>query len=243
MTVVLVHGNPETDAIWDPLVDALERKDVVRLSPPGFGAPLNDGFPATYLAYRDWLETQLEGVDEPIDLVGHDWGGGHVVNAMMHRPELVRSWASDAVGLFDPEYVWHDLAQVWQTPGEGEQLVNTMLGGTVEDRAGQMAALGIPIDIATSIATAQGPEMGRAILSLYRSARQPAMGAHWRMLQRGRGFPYLPPRTPTSAPTNCAAGPRTGPAHTQRCSKTSDIGGWCRTRRAARRLSAASGTR
>ncbi len=42
MTVVLVHGNPETDAIWGPLVDALGRDDVVRLSPPGFGAPLPD---------------------------------------------------------------------------------------------------------------------------------------------------------------------------------------------------------
>jgi len=191
MTVVLVHGNPETDAIWDPLVDALEREDVVRLSPPGFGAPLDDGFPATYLAYRDWLETQLESLDEPIDLVGHDWGGGHAVNAMMHRPELVRSWASDAVGLFDPEYIWHDLAQVWQTPGEGEQLVDTMLGGAVEDRAAQMAALGIPMDIATSIAAAQGPEMGRAILSLYRSARQPAMVEAGRALQKAAARPGL----------------------------------------------------
>ena len=128
MTVVLVHGNPETDAIWGPLVDALGRDDVVRLSPPGFGTPLPDDFAATYLAYRDWLEDELEGMDEPVDLVGHDWGGGHVVNAMMHRPELVRSWASDAVGLFDPDYVWHDLAQVWQTPGEGEELVKPCSG-------------------------------------------------------------------------------------------------------------------
>jgi pimeloyl-ACP methyl ester carboxylesterase len=81
MTVVLVHGNPETDAIWGPLVDALERTDVVRLSPPGFGAPLPNDFPATYLAYRDWLEGELEKIDDPIDLVGHDSGGGHVVNA------------------------------------------------------------------------------------------------------------------------------------------------------------------
>src|ERR1700739_4579775 len=29
--------------------------------PPGFGAPLPDGFPATQLAYRDWLEDELEG--------------------------------------------------------------------------------------------------------------------------------------------------------------------------------------
>jgi len=191
MTVVLVHGNPETDAIWGPLVDALGREDVVCLSPPGFGAPLPEAFSGTYLAYRDWLEDELEGIDEPVDLVGHDWGGGHVVNVMMHRPELARSWASDVVGLFDPDYVWHDLAQVWQTPSEGEQLVNELLGGTVQDRAERMATLGIPLDIATSIAPAQGPEMGRAILLLYRSARQPAMAEAGRALAKAAARPGL----------------------------------------------------
>jgi pimeloyl-ACP methyl ester carboxylesterase len=191
MTVVLVHGNPETDAIWGPLVEVLGRDDVMRLSPPGFGAPLPDGFPATYLAYRDWLEGELEGIAAPVDLVGHDWGGGHVVNVAMHRPELVRSWASDVLGLFHPDYVWHDLAQVWQTAGDGEQLVDTMLGGTIQDRAAQMAALGIPTDIATSIAAAQGPEMGRAILLLYRSARQPAMAEAGRALENATARPGL----------------------------------------------------
>jgi pimeloyl-ACP methyl ester carboxylesterase len=187
----LVHGNPETDAIWGPLVDALGRNDVVRLSPPGFGAPLPDDFPATFIAYRDWLEGELENIGEPVDLVGHDWGGGHVVNVVMHRPELVRSWASDVIGLFDPDYVWHDLAQVWQTPGDGEQLVDTMLGGTVADRAAQLAALDIPIDIATSIAEGQDPEMGRAILLLYRSARQPAIAEAGRLLENAAARPGL----------------------------------------------------
>lgn len=191
MTIVLVHGNPETDAIWDPLVDALGRTDVVRLSPPGFGSRLPDDFPATYVAYRDWLEGELEGISEPIDLVGHDWGGGHVVNVVTHRPQLVRSWASDVAGIFDPDYVWHDLAQVWQTAGDGEQLVDTMLGGTVEDRAARMASLGIPSDIATSIAAAQGPEMGRAILLLYRSAHQPAMAEAGRALENAADRPGL----------------------------------------------------
>ena len=191
MTVVLVHGNPETEAIWGPLVDALGREDVILLSPPGFGAPLPDDFPATYLAYRDWLEGELERIDEPVDVVGHDWGGGHVVNVAMHRPELVRSWASDVIGLFDPDYVWHDLAQVWQTPGDGEQLVDTMLGGTVEDRAARMTALGIPMNIATAIAAAQGAEMGRAILLLYRSARQPAMAEAGRTLENAAARPGL----------------------------------------------------
>jgi pimeloyl-ACP methyl ester carboxylesterase len=191
MTLVLVHGNPETEAIWGPLIAALGRDDVVTLSPPGFGAPLPDGFPATYLAYRDWLEDELPAIDEPVDLVGHDWGGAHVMNVVMHRPELVRSWASDGVGLFDADYVWHDLAQVWQTPGDGEELVNTMIGGTLEDRAARMVELGIPGDIATSLAAAQGPEMGRAILSLYRSAAQPAMAQAGRALEVASGRPGL----------------------------------------------------
>lgn len=191
MTVVLVHGNPETAAIWEPLVADLGRDDVVRLSPPGFGAPLPDGFSATYLAYRNWLEDELEGFDDPVDLVGHDWGGGHVVNLVMHRPELVRSWASDVVGLFDPDYVWHDLAQIWQTPGDGEQLVDAMFGGTVADRTERMVSLGIPPNIAEPIAAAQGPEMGRAVLLLYRSARQPAIAEAGRELKNAAARPGL----------------------------------------------------
>jgi pimeloyl-ACP methyl ester carboxylesterase len=191
MTVVLVHGNPETDAIWSPLVAALGRDDVLRLSPPGFGAPLPPGFSATMVEYRDWLEGELAKFDQPVDLVGHDWGGGHVVNVMMHRPELVRSWASDVLGLFDSNYVWHDAAQVWQMTGDGEQLVAAMHDGTVEERAEKLTGLGIPLNTATSIAAAQGPDMGRAILAVYRSASQPALAEAGRALEVARARPGL----------------------------------------------------
>ena len=90
--MVLVHGNPETDAVWGPLVAELGRDDVVRLSPPGFGAPLPDAFGATVGEYRDWLVAELERFEAPVDLVGHDWGGGHVVNAAMARPDLPWHW-------------------------------------------------------------------------------------------------------------------------------------------------------
>ncbi len=191
MTVVLVHGNPETDAVWGPLVAALGREDVLLLSPPGFGAALPSGFPATFLAYRDWLIGELQRIDEPVDLVGHDWGGCHVVNAVMHRPDLVRSWASDTVGLFDQDYVWHDMAQVFQTPEAGEQVVEAMQDGSIEERAQQLTGFGIPPDVATSFAAAQGPEMGRAILALYRSARQPALADAGRALGNAAARPGL----------------------------------------------------
>src|SRR6201997_2292791 len=66
-----------------------------------------------------------------------------------------------------------------------------MVGGTIQDRATQMAALGIPMDIATSIAAAQGPAMGRAILALYRSASQPAMAEAGRALENAAARPGL----------------------------------------------------
>jgi len=58
MTTVLIHGNPETDAIWTDLVGELTDRsvtDLVLLSPPGFGAPIPDGCGATQVEYRDWL--------------------------------------------------------------------------------------------------------------------------------------------------------------------------------------------
>ena len=123
--IVLVHGNPETAAIWDPLRAELGRDDVVALSPPGFGVPVPDGFGATsddYLRLADRRAGRRS--DGPIDLVGHDWGGGHVQRVAATRPDLIRSWATDIAGAADPEYVWHDMAQVWQTPGDGEAAVD-----------------------------------------------------------------------------------------------------------------------
>lgn len=191
MTVVLVHGNPETDALWDPLVEALGRDDVIRLSPPGFGAPVPHGWAGTYLDYRDWLVGELARIDGPIDLVGHDWGGNHVVNAMMLRPELVRSWATDIIGVFDPEYVWHEAAQIWQTPGAGEQFVDALIGGSVQDRAGRLTALGITDDVAARIAVGLGPEMGAAILGLYRSVLGDVLAEEGRRLGNAAVRPGL----------------------------------------------------
>jgi pimeloyl-ACP methyl ester carboxylesterase len=120
MPAVFVHGNPETAAIWDELFTHLARKDAVALSPPGFGVPVPPQFDATADAYLHWLAGELERIGGAVDLVGHDWGGAHVLRLAMARPDLIRSWVSDIAGCFEPDYVWHDMAQTWQTPGAGE---------------------------------------------------------------------------------------------------------------------------
>jgi pimeloyl-ACP methyl ester carboxylesterase len=173
--VVLVHGNPETAAIWQPLIEVLGIAGVETLSPPGFGAPVPDGFGATADDYAAWLADELDTGREPVDLVGHDWGGGHVARVAIGRPDLIRSWAIDVGGCLAPDYAWHDLAQVWQTPGAGESAIAGMLAIPVAERAAQYQALGMTPDVAKAVAAAADEAMGRCILALYRSAAQPAM--------------------------------------------------------------------
>lgn len=180
MTVVFVHGNPEVAAIWDSLRAELTALglDSVALSPPGFGAPVPDGFDATSDAYADWLVGELEQFDEPVDLIGHDWGGGHAMRAATRRPDLVRRMVTDLAGTGDAEYVWHDMALIWQKPGEGEAFVEAMAAIPAEQRAERFVAGGMSPEGARACAEASGPEMGACILALYRSAVQPKM-AEW----------------------------------------------------------------
>ncbi|MEU5989910.1 SDR family oxidoreductase [Spirillospora sp. NPDC047418] len=78
-TVVLVHGYPDTGAMWDDVAERLAgRFRVVAYDVRGAGA---SGGPADPLDYRldalmGDLEAVLDGVgaDEPVHLVGHDWG-------------------------------------------------------------------------------------------------------------------------------------------------------------------------
>ena len=175
MAKVFVHGNPETAFVWSELVPELQRRevdDIILLSPPGFGAPFHEGFRGTRLDHRDWLIGQIEALDEPVDLVGHDWGAGHVYAVAAARPDLLRSWAADCAGLLHPDYQWHRAAKVWQTPGDGEQSIAAMIAldaGQVE------GALGVPARLASNMSDHLDSVMGDAILKLYRSAAQPAM--------------------------------------------------------------------
>ncbi len=198
MTIALVHGVPETSAVWDFLADKLVElgyDEPIRLSPPGFGAPVPDGWAATFHDYGAWLIGELENIGHPVDLVGHDWGGGHVLNVAMARPDLIRTWASDIPGVLDEDYVWHDLAQQWQTPDQGEAVIAALTAQPAEARAGALVAGGMHPAIAERVALGIDEAMGACILRLYRSAAQPAMaelGAHLGAAAVRPGLAILP---------------------------------------------------
>ena len=191
MTVVLVHGVPETAAIWDDMIPHLGRSDVVKLSPPGFGAPVPNGFGCTPDDYRDWLADQLNALPGPIDLIGHDWGGIHTLRIAMERPELIRCWSSDVAGVFSPAYKWHDMAQGWQTPGVGEKSLEMLLATPVEQRSAGLKAAGMSGAAARAVAAGMNEDMARAILPLYRGAAQPYMGERGADLEKAQARPGL----------------------------------------------------
>ena len=175
MPAVLVHGVPETAGVWGPLKDHLTG-DIVTLSLPGFDTPLPDGFEPTMEAYAQWLTGELASIDEPIDLVAHDWGALLSLRVLASRPANIASWVLDA-GNLDDDFTWHDLAQVWISPGGGEEFMEAMLAMAVEDRSAMLTAAGVPESGALDMAAGIDSTMAAAILSLYRSAVN--IGAEW----------------------------------------------------------------
>jgi pimeloyl-ACP methyl ester carboxylesterase len=111
--------------------------------------------------------------------------------AAASRPDLIRSWTTDIAGAADPEYVWHDLAQIWQRPGEGEALVDAMVGMPLADRVAGFVDAGMTPEAARACAEASDADMGRCILALYRSAAQPAMEEWGRQLEQAERRPGL----------------------------------------------------
>ncbi|MDH4168625.1 MAG: alpha/beta hydrolase [Acidimicrobiia bacterium] len=209
MPAVFVHGVPDTDRVWEPLIAELGRGDVVSLQLPGFGCDAPVGWRATKEEYADWLVTEVVAIDEPVDIVGHDWGGMLVARLLTLAPTSVRTWTFGGSPV-DPAYVWHDMAKLWQTPEVGEELMTAF----DPDTAGPgLVEAGVPqshVDITTA---AIDDRMKTCILALYRSAV--TVGTDWGselaplaapgLVLWGGHDPYAPADTGRAMATRCGA--------------------------------------
>lgn len=173
MAAVFVHGVPDTHRVWNDVITRLERADVRAVSLPGFDAPIPAGFGGAKEDYVNWLIGELEAIGEPVDLVGHDWGGLLVLRVASLRGDLIRTWAAGGAPL-DPDYAWHAAAQAWQTPEVGEQMMEAM---TPEATTTALAAAGLTAAQAAAAAAHMDARMKDCILKLYRSAKN--VGAEW----------------------------------------------------------------
>jgi pimeloyl-ACP methyl ester carboxylesterase len=168
MPAFFVHGVPDTAQLWDPIRAHLSRTDIVAHNLPGFdAAPLPDGFGATNNEYADWLIARIEEIGERVDIVGHDWGSRLVQRIVFLRPDLIRTWTCGGAPN-DPEYVWHPTAQIWQTPGAGEELMQNL---TSDAMTAALAPQGLGEEAARAVASRIDDTMKDCILKLYRSAK------------------------------------------------------------------------
>jgi pimeloyl-ACP methyl ester carboxylesterase len=180
MTVALVHGFPETSAIWRLLQRCLDG-DSVAIALPGLGTPRPAGFTATKDAFAGWLAEALARLDPPVDLVGHDIGALLTLRLASAFDLPLRSFVVDVANVFHPEFVWPDRVHSLQTPGLGEELLQTTRTADPNDprsTTARLAAGGVPHDLAAEIATAHDQTMSQCILDFYRSAA-PNIAADW----------------------------------------------------------------
>ncbi|MFI5592456.1 alpha/beta fold hydrolase [Amycolatopsis sp. NPDC051758] len=178
MTTVLVHGVPETPALWDALRRLLPG-DSVALRLPGFGSPRPPEMTGKD-AYATWLADELRAIGGEIDLVGHDWGGHLTMRVVSAFPGVrVRSWVSDVAYGWHPGYRWHPIATMWQKRPDGEQSLAAVRAGTPGTFGQLLGPRGLTAAVGADIDAAHDETMDGAILALYRSA-WPNLDAGWR---------------------------------------------------------------
>jgi pimeloyl-ACP methyl ester carboxylesterase len=175
--IVFIHGVPETAALWDK-VRAEFDEETVALSLPGFGCERPTGFGATKDDYVAWLVDELDKFDAPVDLVGHDWGALFTYRIATTRGDLLRSWTADVGNGAHPKAKWHQFAQVWQTPGEGEAYFKAIHETPIESMAEAYEGFHLGHDDALTLAGWSDDTMATCILDLYRSAT-PNIYASW----------------------------------------------------------------
>ena len=102
--VVLLHGFPDRASLWRGVTPSIVEAGYRVIAPDlrGFG---RSPAPAGRAAYRiDLLVEDVVamfdtlGVDEPVDLVGHDWGAALGWALCLAHPERVRSYVALSVG-------------------------------------------------------------------------------------------------------------------------------------------------
>jgi pimeloyl-ACP methyl ester carboxylesterase len=175
---IFLHGVPDTPAMWSPLIGALGLVDSTYHAPamPGFGVPIPAGFTSTKKAYVDWFIGLVEAEvakSGPVNVIGHDWGALITMRAVSLRPDLFQTWTV-ANALPHPDYKWHTMARRWQTPILGE-FIMALIGKTAMRKA--LTEAGVPADLAATETRHWNGDMKRAILRLYRSAKD--IGNEW----------------------------------------------------------------
>jgi pimeloyl-ACP methyl ester carboxylesterase len=171
--VLLLHGSPDTHAMWLPLIGHLNQH-MRCLAPdlPGFGqSTLPSDFALTLDNMADFLRDLLTAlhVAEPVTLVTTDFGGHYGLAFMVKYPHLVRGIAISNTNFFH-DYQWHFFAKLYRMPIVGELLVASTSKPTMRKTLKSIAPA-LPDDyIENSYDSGVGsPSVRKTILRMYRA--------------------------------------------------------------------------
>lgn len=171
--VVFFHGNPGSGADWDGLLARVGRfARAIAWDAPGFGqADKPRDFRHTVDGHAAYVAAAMDALGvERAHLVMHDFGGAWGLDWAAAHPERFASAVLIDTGALIG-YRWHRLARIWQAPGVGE----LFMAGTT--RLGFRTILGIgnprglPRDFLDRMYDDFDRDTRRAVLRLYRSAR------------------------------------------------------------------------
>jgi pimeloyl-ACP methyl ester carboxylesterase len=172
--IVLVHGNPDSHAVWAGVVARLaDRHRCIAPDLPGFGASrAPDDFDFAFARQGAFVDALLDalGLDR-VHLVVHDIGAAFGVAFATARAERVRTMTIFNASLF-PAHFW---ARVWQTRGLGElamTLSNRRLFASQVRRGGPR----MPQDYIDHAWAAFGKPVRRTALRFYRAMRRELAG-------------------------------------------------------------------
>ncbi|MFD0684140.1 SDR family oxidoreductase [Actinomadura fibrosa] len=205
-TVVLIHGYPDTGAVWDEVAELLAaRFHVVAYDVRGAGASTSPDDPLDYRleALVDDLEAVLDEAagGEPVHLVGHDWGSLQGWEAVIG--DRLRGRIASFTSISGPDRR-HMARWVRESLRSGPRGVAEVLGQArrsvympvfMAPRAGELAALLLPAGFARGMRWREGaePRPGHPAGTLARDARN-GLGLY-RANMRRAGLPSGEGRT------------------------------------------------
>lgn len=174
--VLCLHGNPDSRHSWAPLF--AELGDGYRLIAPdfpGFGdsEPLPPGVdPGPETMSRFWGEfLDAAGIDSPVHVVVHDFGGPWLLPWAVAHTDRVRSLFILNT-IFHRDYAWHRWARIWQTPVVGE-LVMALTNRSVLRREMRRFAPGVPPELVDEAYGRMHRTMRATVLRWYRAHARP----------------------------------------------------------------------
>ncbi len=171
--LLFLHGNPDTADVWDEVIHRLHPLyRCIAPDLPGFGrsAALPDR-DASFESLGEFVDHLLEaaGVDLPLNLVTHDFGGAFGMAWAAQHPDKVRRLVIINHPFFIGDYRWHIWARIWRTPVLGELSLQAMCSPAFY-RIVRYGSRQLTHESIRQAYSSISPQWKRTVLRLYRAA-------------------------------------------------------------------------